>query len=200
MSSPKPVLNGTRILLKPLSIELLPDLIEAGKNRRIWEFYSFDASVPHRMEKFVRDSVVEQEQGWKIAFAIYHKADQRIIGSSALYDFNYTNRNCELGHTWINDQYWGQQINEEAKLLMLTYAFENLSLLRVHLKAWDKNKRSINAINRIGAFFEGYARNHMVREDGVIRTSAIFSIIKEEWPTVKEKLECLVGILSQEPQ
>jgi hypothetical protein len=40
----------------------------------------------------------------------------------------------------------------------------------------------------------------MVREDGVIRTSAIFSIIKEEWPTVKEKLECLVGILSQEPQ
>ena len=200
MSAPKPVLEGTRITLKPLTIDLLPELIEAGNSPRIWEYYSFDASVARRMEKFVLDSLAEQEQGWKIAFAVYHKADQRLIGSSALYDFNTTNRNCELGHTWLNDYYWGQQINEEAKLLMLTYAFEQLSLLRVHLKAWDRNKRSINAINRIGAVFEGYARNHMVREDGVIRTSAIFSILKEEWPAVKENLECLVGVLTPEEE
>jgi len=200
MSAPKPVLEGTRILLKPLSIDNLPELIEAGNSSRIWEFYSFDASNPRRMEKFVLDSLAEQDQGWKIAFAIYHKADQRIVGSSALYDFNLGNRNCELGHTWINDQYWGQQINEEAKLLMLTYAFETLNLLRVHLKAWDRNARSIRAINRIGGVFEGFARNHMVREDGVVRTSAIFSIIREEWPSVKENLENLVGILSPEVQ
>jgi RimJ/RimL family protein N-acetyltransferase len=189
---PDLVLEGPYLRLVPMQAEHLDDLVLAGQDARTWQFYSFDASVRSRMERFVTETLAEQAAGTKFPFVMICKDNNQIIGSSSLYEFS-PHQNLEVGHTWIDAQHWGQGYNEAAKLLMLGYCFEQLRLLRVHFKVWDQNQRSQRAMLRIGATFEGFTRRHIIREDGIVRTSAIFSILDKEWEGVKAGL---VGVVN----
>ena len=189
---PDLLLDGPFLRLMPMQAENLEDLVLAGQDPRTWQFYSFNASVRSRMERFVAETLAEQAAGTKFPFVMIRKDNNQIIGSSSLYEFS-PHQNLEVGHTWIGSEHWGQGYNEAAKLLMLGYCFEELCLLRVHFKVWDQNQRSQKALLRIGATFEGFTRRHIIREDGIVRTSAIFSILDTEWEGVKERL---VGVVN----
>jgi RimJ/RimL family protein N-acetyltransferase len=80
-------------------------------------------------------------------------------------------------------------VNTEAKYLLLHHAFERLGCIRVQFKADARNERSIRAIERLGAVREGVLRKHMILPDGTIRNSVFFSILDDEWPRVKSRLE-----------
>ena len=84
-------------------------------------------------------------------------------------------------------------MNTESKYLLLRHAFENLGCLRVSFKADVRNERSCRAIERLGAVKEGVLRNHIILPDGVIRSSAIYSILVEEWPQVRVNLVNKLG-------
>jgi RimJ/RimL family protein N-acetyltransferase len=99
------------------------------------------------------------------------------------------NRRLEIGSTWIAPKWQRTAINTEAKLLMLTYAFEELKSIRVEFKTDSLNTQSRTAIARLGAVEEGTFRNHMVTQGGRLRHSVYFSIIDSEWPAVKSRLE-----------
>lgn len=184
---PDLVLDGPYLRLVPMQAEHLEDLVRAGQDPKTWQFYSFDASVRSRMERFVAETLAEQAAGTKFPFVMIRKDNNQVIGSSSLYEFS-PHQNLEVGHTWIGAEHWGQGYNEAAKLLMLGYCFEQLGLLRVHFKVWDQNQRSQRAMLRIGATFEGFTRRHIIREDGIVRTSAIFSILDTEWEGVRAGL------------
>ena len=94
----------------------------------------------------------------------------------------------EIGSTWLAAEAQRSPINTEAKLLMLTHAFETWGVLRVCLKTDARNDRSRRAIERIGASPEGILRNHMPAYDGGVRHSAFYSILADEWPAVREAL------------
>jgi RimJ/RimL family protein N-acetyltransferase len=98
------------------------------------------------------------------------------------------NRSLEIGGTWYGVDYQRTVVNTEAKYLLLRHAFETLGCIRVQFKADLRNERSQRAIERIGAVREGVLRAHVILPDGYIRDSVIFSIIKSEWPTVKQRL------------
>jgi RimJ/RimL family protein N-acetyltransferase len=83
-------------------------------------------------------------------------------------------------------------VNSEAKLLMLGHAFETLGALRVELKTHEKNEKSRNAMERIGAQYEGMHRNHSLMHDGTMRNTVWYSIIDTEWPAVKARLEAKI--------
>ena len=94
----------------------------------------------------------------------------------------------EIGSTWYANRVQRTPLNTEAKLLMLTHAFDRWKVLRVCLKTDARNTRSRNAIERIGAVFEGVLRNHMPSYDGGIRDSAFYSITSADWPAVRAGL------------
>jgi RimJ/RimL family protein N-acetyltransferase len=96
---------------------------------------------------------------------------------------------CEIGHTWLSAQGVRTAANTEAKLLMLTHAFETWELLRVCFHTDARNHRSAAAIERIGGRFEGILRAHRLAPDGIARDSKRFSITTDEWPAAKEKLQ-----------
>lgn len=184
------VLEGPNLRLVPLQRDWLPTLVAQADRPRIWQYYfSMSGADTAKVEAFFLDLFHQQETHQMLALGVFHKPSGTLVGSSSFYELKPEHRNLEIGCTWLNDDWWGQGINEEMKYLMLAYAFERLPLIRVQFKAWIENKRSCQALEDLGAVREGVLRNHLIRADGAIRTSVYYSILAEEWPAVKASLE-----------
>jgi N-acetyltransferase len=182
-------LPGRLVTLEPLAEEHRDGLWEAAQPDEIWtwlahlnksrEYFDgwFDASLA---------STAAEEEG---VFAVRRASDGVLVGSSRyLYPRSY-NRVVEIGWTWFNPSVWKTGVNVETKLLMLTRAFETLGCVRVELKTDARNERSRGAMARLPAQFEGIMRKHQITPDVGQRDSAYFSIIDEEWLTVRAALE-----------
>lgn len=114
--------------------------------------------------------------------------DGLAVGVSCYLDIREAHRGLEIGSTWISPAYQGTFVNPASKFLLLTHAFEDLGCLRVQLKCDGRNERSKRAITKLGAKFEGVLRQHMTLPDGFQRDTWMYSIVAEEWPSVREGL------------
>jgi RimJ/RimL family protein N-acetyltransferase len=141
------------------------------------------------MAAYIKDALTAQQSGTALPFATINRATNKAIGSTRYMNIDRANRHVEIGSTWIAKPFQRSPVNTEAKLLMLRHAFETLGCMRVELKTDSMNRRSRNAIQRIGARQEGIFRNHMTTHTGRIRHSVYFSIVDSEWPQVKADLE-----------
>jgi len=116
-------------------------------------------------------------------------ADGRVVGSTRFLDIRRPHRALEIGNTWLAREAQRTAINTEAKLLMLTQAFEGWGAGRVQLKTDERNDASRAAIARLGCAFEGVLRKYQARYDGYIRNTAMFSLVADEWPAAKARLQ-----------
>ena len=182
------ILQGQLVDLIPLEENHFDELHLAASDKRIWEFYVGDWSVKETFWKIYCESIAEREKGTEYPFVIYHKPDQKIIGSTRLLDIFQYSKRLEIGGTWLMPEYWATAINFDCKLALLRFCFESLDANRVQLKTQHDNLRSRKAIEKIGGVYEGIIRQHMLKDDGSFRSSAYFSILKEEWPAVKINL------------
>src|SRR5581483_12426 len=94
-----------------------------------------------------------------------------------------------IGYTWFTPDTWGSFINPECKYLLLKNAFEKLNVNRIDFMTDSRNIRARAALKKLGAVEEGLLRYHTILEDGFVRDTAVFSIIKSDWPLVKSQLE-----------
>ncbi|ULH16630.1 GNAT family N-acetyltransferase [Deinococcus sp. KNUC1210] len=114
--------------------------------------------------------------------------DGELAGSTRYLNMVPAQRRLEIGSTWLAPQFMRTPANRTFKRLLLAHAFETLGLSRVEIKTDILNTRSQTAIERLGAVREGVLRKHMVRPDGSMRDTVMFSIVDDEWPTVKARL------------
>ncbi len=121
-----------------------------------------------------------------LAFAVV--VDGRAQGSTSYLDVDLSVGGVEIGWTWYARPLWATTVNPACKLLLLTHAFEVLGAERVTLKTDGLNTRSQSAIRRLGATYDGTLRHHRRRPDGSVRDTAYFSILRSEWPGVREGL------------
>ena len=209
---PSPVvLEGLFVRLEPLSSNHVGALLEAaGEDRANYAFTLVPGDLPTMID-YVQYAVEQQEQGWELPFVTCDRRSGRVVGSTRFLDLDYWESSptwppgskrgapgpvpsvAEIGSTWLASSAQRTAINTEAKLLMLTHAFETWRVHRVSLKTDARNTRSRNAIIRIGAQFEGVRRAHVPTYDGSIRDSAYFSIVAAEWDLTKTRLEQLLG-------
>jgi RimJ/RimL family protein N-acetyltransferase len=136
----------------------------------------------------------DRERGIQYPFVIYHKKENKLIGSTRYLDIQPFHKKLEIGWTWLHPNYWASAVNPECKLLQLTYAFENLKAVRVLLKTDENNIRSRKAIEKIGGQFEGVLRQDMIRDNGTLRSSAYYGLIDKEWEKTKENLQKQLNI------
>jgi len=120
----------------------------------------------------------------------------RVVGSTRYLNIEPAHRRLEIGYTWLAPAWQKTAINSDAKLLMLDHAFAELGANRVEFKTDARNEPSRNALLGIGATFEGIFRRHMIVQQGQLRDSAYFSIIVDEWPSVRQHLAQRVERLS----
>ena len=183
-------LTGHWVRLEPLSEKHVPDLAVAGLDDEIWRYMRYG---PVKTEDDIRAWVLEMlrldQLGNDLPFAVILAETGRAIGCTRYLNILRADRNLEIGGTWYGLAYQRTAVNTECKYLLLRHAFETLGCVRVNFKADSRNERSLRAIERIGAVKEGVLRKHMILQDGYIRDSVIYSILDDEWPAVKRRLE-----------
>ncbi len=126
-------------------------------------------------------------------FAIVSQEHDRAIGVTCYLDIRPLDRALEIGFTWISKSYQGTHVNPECKYLLFRHAFEDQQAVRVQLKTDLRNVQSQRAIEKLGAVREGVLRHHMIRPDGYLRDSVMYSVTNSEWPAVRDRLEQRLG-------
>jgi RimJ/RimL family protein N-acetyltransferase len=184
-------LEGRHVRLEPLSSGHHADLCEAGLDQELWRWIPKAVRTPEDMREYIAIALRAQQDLSALPFATVERSSGRAIGSTRFGNIDRSNRRLEIGWTWIGRQWQRTAVNTEAKYLMLRHAFETLGAMRVELKTDSLNERSRRAILRLGAVEEGVFRKHMTTESGRVRHTVYFSIVDDEWPDVKARLERL---------
>lgn len=185
-------LEGHHVRLEPLALDHVEPLALAGTDEELWRWTITRIANRDDAEAYVRAALEERERGLSLPFATVRTADGMVIGSTRFGNMDAANRRVEIGWTWLGAAYQRTAANTEAKYLMFRYAFEELGCMRVELKTDARNERSRRAIERIGAREEGVLRKHMLLWDGRIRDTVYYSLLDDEWPAVKRRLEELL--------
>ena len=186
-------LEGKFVRLEPMRFDHLPAMCRAGLEPSLWEWTTALVRNDGDMEKYLRAALADQASGTALPFVTLDRKTETVVGSTRFGNIDTRNRRAEIGWTWINPEWQRTVINTEAKLLMLTHAFDVWKCIRVELKTDRNNKKSRAAIGRIGGVEEGILRNHMIRDNGQYRDSVYFSIIDSEWETVRQDLTAKVA-------
>ena len=182
------ILAGEFVRLEPLKLDHLPALVAVGLDAPIWKWTANVVNDASDLERYVRIALDGQTRGVSLPFVTIERRSGTIVGSTRFGNIDVPNRKAEIGWTWINPRWQRTAINTEAKLLMLTHAFETWKCIRVELKTDANNQQSRDAIRRIGGVEEGTHRYQMITETGRYRDSVYYSIIEPEWESVKANL------------
>lgn len=185
-------LEGQLIHLVPLTLDHAPDLYRhAGPEVFQWvlEFPRDDSFEAFR--DWLRTSAIEAPASLSFAMVLADTGEP--IGATGYLEIRERHRSLEIGRTWISKAWQGTKVNPESKYLLLRHAFETLGALRVQFKTDSNNLHSQRAIEKLGAVREGVLRNYQIRSNGVPRHTVMYSVIAEEWPAVKERLEARLG-------
>ena len=186
---PRPVtLEGQHVRLLPLRMEHAPALFEAADEDDIWRWMLPRPKGLDGYERYIRWALDQQILGAQLPFAVVRRSDGVLVGTTRYAPIDPPNRTLEIGYTLYGKGARRTAVNTECKLLLLRHAFETLGANRVWLQTDKRNERSQEAIARLGATREGELRNERVLTDGHLRTSVIFGITKEDWPSVRERL------------
>lgn len=182
------ILSGNWIDLEPFSENHKEDLRVVAQDEQIWS-HSSSKAFGHHFDEWFEKAIQGLHNGKALPYIVRHKADNKILGSTRYYDIVTEHMRLSIGYTWYVPNVWGSFVNPECKFLLLQQAFDTLHVNRVELFTDVRNTRSRSAIKKLGAMEEGILRQHMILEDGYIRDTAVFSIIKTEWPQAKKKLQ-----------
>jgi N-acetyltransferase len=196
-----PVLAGTHVRLEPLTHAHVEGLAAAAAEDSSPYQWTDVPQGPERVADYIATALAAQAAGNALPFATVRLADGRVIGSTRFFDIErwrwpagHPNAGragpdgCEIGYTWLAASAIRTAANTEAKLLMLSHAFETWRVHRVCFHTDMRNERSRNALLRLGASFEGALRAHRLASDLTPRDSARYSIVASEWPWVRQRL------------
>lgn len=180
-------LAGRFVRLEPIEERHRDDLLAAAAEDPLtFRYMSADLSAGADAWP---DYLADAQRPEFVAWATVDRASGRAVGSTRFGDLAPEHERVEIGWTWIAPSRQRTAVNTEAKLLQLTYAFDTLGAGRVALKTDLRNERSQRAIERLGAVREGVLRRHIRLPDGHVRDTVYYSILADEWPAVKARLE-----------
>ncbi|MCP1468319.1 MULTISPECIES: GNAT family N-acetyltransferase [unclassified Pseudomonas] len=182
-------LTGTTVELQPLQREHAAALLAAAADGELWNLKVTHVPGPDTVDNYIATALAGREAGSMIPFTLVRRDTGQVVGSTRFWKVDRVNRKLEIGHTWLAQSTQKSAINTEAKLLLLTYAFEVLDCVRVQFTTDELNEKSRAAILRLGAVQEGIVRHERIMPDGRKRNSVRFSIIDSEWPQVKVNLQ-----------
>ena len=182
-------LEGRHVRLEPLSQDHRTDLARVALDPDLWQWTLTQIHSMDDLDLYIETALSLQRAGAALPFATIDRASGRAIGSTRFGSIDPQNRRVEIGWTWLGREFHRQAFNTEAKLLMLAHAFERLACIRVEFRVNAPNTRSRNAVARLGAREEGILRHHTIRADGHLIDWVYYSILRDEWPSVRAELE-----------
>jgi RimJ/RimL family protein N-acetyltransferase len=184
---PPVVLTRGNVRLEPLTLEHVQGLHVALEDPEVWRWLQYQQPVDEiATGALVVKALAQQDAGVRLPFAIC--LDSTVAGTTSYWDSDIFSAGIEIGATFLGRPWWRTHVKTTAKLLLLEHAFDTYGYERVMLKTDAANTRSANAIAALGAVNEGVLRHYIKRPDGTWRDSVVFSILRDEWPAVRDAL------------
>ncbi|MEO1434393.1 MAG: GNAT family N-acetyltransferase [Bacteroidota bacterium] len=181
-------LESDRAYLRPLRSDDWIALQHIAQHPDLWGYGSANLIDGQSVQAYCAKALTMRIQGTAYPFFIFDKQANQAAGSSRFCNIQLQHKRLEIGYTWLGQPFHRTGLNTHIKFLMLQFAFEQLGVNRVELKTDTRNLRSRKAILKIGASEEGTLRKHTINVDGYVRDTIYFSILREEWPTIKSNL------------
>ena len=183
-------LEGQTVRLEPLDLsQHRAGLQRIGLEPSLWRYTSVQIRETSELEAYLDQAATELAEHRAMPFAIIHRASGAVAGCTRFGNIEPAHKRLEIGWTWVGRLYQRSAVNTETKYLLFRHVFETLGWNRVELKTSALNEPSKSAMRRLGLMEEGVLRQHMINQDGTLRDSVYFSVIREEWPVMKARLE-----------
>ncbi|MEO5593143.1 MAG: GNAT family protein [Chitinophagaceae bacterium] len=179
------ILETTRVALRLMQLTDMEALAAIAAPPEIWKYFTFELNKKEELRLWMEAALQEREQEKRIPFVIIDKDNNKICGCTSFGNISFYDKRIEIGWTWLGTASMGSGVNHHAKFVLLSYAFDALRFERVEIKTDNLNERAKMALVHIGATEEGVLRSHMLMPHGRRRDSVYYSILKEEWETVK---------------
>lgn len=181
-------LENEHVLLRPVQPEDRKPLMEPAMEPSIWQYFVTRIETEDDYHAFFDLALADQEAGRRITFVITDKRSGRLAGSMSMANMNELDGRLEIGWSWLGKDFQGQGVNRWAKFLMMEHAFEAMGAERVEFKTDALNVQARHGLQNIGAVEEGILRSFNPMPGGRRRDAVFFSVLKAEWPRVKEIL------------
>jgi RimJ/RimL family protein N-acetyltransferase len=182
-------LEGHGVRLEPLSPEHEAGLKAAAADGKLWELFFTSVPEPEKTRKYIDDALEGQKKGDMLPWAVRDLQTDAIVGSTRYHDIIAAADRVEIGYTWYAQRCQRSHVNTACKLLLFTHGFETVGCKVVGLRTDNFNFRSQKAIEALGAKKDGVIRHHWPRRDGSIRDTVMYSVLRDEWPSVKKHLQ-----------
>ena len=192
MINPQPVvLEGHGVRLEPMEIEHAAALAAAANDGELWKLWYVAVSglAPGRETAYVEAALENQRDGHQVPFIVRELTTGAIVGSTRYHDILHAIDRVEIGYTFYAASWQRTHVNTATKLLLFEHAFETLGCQVVGLRADGLNLKSQQAIEALGAKKDGALRHFQARPDGSPRDLHFYSVLRSEWPTVRQHLE-----------
>jgi RimJ/RimL family protein N-acetyltransferase len=180
-------LSGAHATLVPLEKSHAAALAEAVRDGELWKLWYTSIAAPESMAAEIERRLALQAQGSMVPFTVLDAAGTP-VGMTTYMNIDPVHQRVEIGSTWYARRAQRTALNTECKLMLLTHAFDALECIAVEFRTHRMNFASRRGIERLGAKLDGILRNHQRMADGTLRDTAVYSITKDEWPTVRSHL------------
>lgn len=177
-----------KIRLVPITYEHIQKMRTLSSDSDIWTWYTEDLTNPDALENWMTKRLQETDRGEKFTYTVQLIETGEIIGATSYGNISWAEKGIEIGWTWLGKKFIGTGINKHMKFLMLCHAFEVMDIERLELRTDEENIRSRRAMEKIGATHDGTLRNHRSTQGGRRRNTVVYSIIKSEWPEIKNSI------------
>jgi RimJ/RimL family protein N-acetyltransferase len=180
-------LRGAQVSLVPLEMAHAAALAEAARDGELWRLWYTSVPSPDEMEREIERRLGLQAAGSMLPFTVLDAAGTP-AGMTTYMNVDAMHRRVEIGSTWYARRVQRSPLNTEAKLLLLSHAFDTLDCIAVEFRTHRLNTQSRRAIERLGAQLDGILRAHQRSRDGTLRDTAVYSVVAAEWPAVRSHL------------
>ena len=185
-------LKARDLALVPLALAHEEGLRAAAADGELWKLRVTSVPEPHETRAYIETALQAREAGHRFAFAVTEAETGTVLGSTSFHDILPAVKRVEIGYTWYARRCQRTHVNTTCKLLMMTHAFDALGCHVVGWRTDNFNFASQRAIERLGAKKDGVIRGHVMRRDGTIRDTVMYSLRAGEWPEVKAQLQYLL--------
>jgi RimJ/RimL family protein N-acetyltransferase len=188
MIAPDLFLDTSKVLLRPIEESDYEPFLRLAQDKDTWNYFTLNLADGEQLKKWMNDAFNDKEKNTRRPFTIIEKASGAIAGSSSMGNISLHDLRLEIGWSWLGREFRSTGINRHAKYAMMRFAFEELQFERVEFKTDVLNERARQGLRNIGGKEEGILRSHMTMWNNRRRDSIYFSVLKKEWPQLKETI------------
>lgn len=182
-------LQTGKVLLRPIEEkDYEPFLQLAQLDADMWQYFSLNLGDPAQLQNWMEMAFADKLSNTRRAFTIIDKETGLIAGSSSLGNISIYDLRAEIGWSWLGKNFRSTGINRHAKYAMMKYAFDELGFERIEFKTDVLNERARQGLRKVGGIEEGILRSHMKMWNNRRRTSIYYSVLKQEWPALKDTI------------